>query len=159
MWWRRGCCPLARRFGARVRTVKLTGEAKTDTPRMKQAAPGPIDCVLDILPPHAGTQPVRAAAMTVRPSDRVVLMGGVGTLGGDDLALPYPWLMRCISVIGRWMYKPDAALRVAALIRAGLLQLDGYTAAEFGLDDANRAVAHAATNSGPFTLTVLRPGH
>jgi alcohol dehydrogenase len=89
---------------------------------MKQAAPGAIDCVLDILPPSAGTAPVRAAAMTVRPYGRVVLMGGVGMLGGDDLALPYPWLMRnCITVLGRWMYKPDAALRVAALIRAGLL--------------------------------------
>ncbi len=149
---------LARRFGSRVRTLKLTGDAKVDTERMKQAAPGPIDCVLDILPPHAGIKPVRAAAMTVRPYGRVVLMGGVGMLGGDDLALPYPWLMRnCITVIGQWMYKPDAALRVAGLIRAGLLSLDGYEIVAFGLDDANKAVAHAAANSGPFKLTVLRP--
>jgi len=149
---------LARRFGNRVRAVKLTGDANADTERMKQAAPGPIDCVMDILPPHAGTAPVRAAAMTVRAYGRVVLMGGVGMLGGDDLALPYPWLMRnCITVLGQWMYKPDAALRVAALIRAGLLQIDGYEIAEFGLNDANKAVAHAAENSGPFKLTVLRP--
>jgi alcohol dehydrogenase len=149
---------LARRFGNRVRTVKLRGDAKADTERMKQAAPGPIDCVLDILPPSAGAAPVRAAAMTVRPYGRVVLMGGVGMLGGDDLALPYPWLMRnCITVLGQWMYKPDAALRLAALIRAGLLQIDGYETVEFGLDDANKAVVHAAANSGPFKLTVLRP--
>ena len=149
---------LSRRFGARVRTVKLTGEEKTDTERMKQAAPGPIDCVLDILPPHAGVAPVRTAAMTVRSYGRVVLMGGVGMLGGDDLALPYPWIMRnCITIIGQWMYKPDAALRLAGLIRAGLLKLDGYEIAEFGLNDANAAVAHAAANSAPFKLTVLRP--
>jgi NADPH:quinone reductase-like Zn-dependent oxidoreductase len=149
---------LARRFGARVRTVRLMGDEKTDTERMKQVASGPIDCVLDILPPHAGVKPVRAAAMTVRPYGRVVLMGGVGMLGGDDLALPYPWLMRnCISVMGQWMYKQDAALRVVGLIRAGLLQLDGYEIVAFGLDDANKAVAHAAANSGPFKLTVLRP--
>jgi alcohol dehydrogenase len=88
---------------------------------------------------------------------RVVLMGGVGMLGGDDLALPYPWLMRnCITVTGQCMYKPDAALRVASLIRAGLVKLDGYDVVEFGLDDVNEAVAHAAANSGPFRLTVLR---
>jgi alcohol dehydrogenase len=57
---------------------------------MQQAAPGPIDCVLDLLPLFAGTKPVRAAAMTVRQFGRVVLMGGVGMLEGDDLALPYP---------------------------------------------------------------------
>jgi alcohol dehydrogenase len=149
---------LSRRFGARVRTVKLTGEGKTDTERMKQSAPGPIDCVLDILPPLAGVAPVRAAAMAVRSYGRVVLMGGVGGLGGEDLALPYPWIMRnCISIIGQWMYKPDAAPRLARLVRAGLLKLDGYEISEFGLDDVNAAVAHASANSGPFKLTVLRP--
>ncbi len=149
---------LSRRFGNRVRTVKLTGVEQIDCRKMKQAASGPIDCVLDILPPLAGVKPVRAAAMTVRPYGRVVLMGGVGMLGGDDLALPYPWIMRnCISIIGQWMYRADAAVRLAALIRSGLLKLDGHEITEFGLSDANEAVAHAAANSGPFKLTVLRP--
>jgi alcohol dehydrogenase len=85
---------LARRFGDRVRTVQLTGEAEEDQRRMRAAADGPIDVVLDMLPPEAGTAPVRAAVMTVREFGRVVLMGGVGMLGGEDLALPYPWLMR-----------------------------------------------------------------
>jgi len=81
---------LARRFGHRVRTVKLTGDENEDRERMKQAAPGPIDCVIDLLPPFAGTKPVRAAAMTVRQFGRVVLMGGVGMLGGrrSRAALP-----------------------------------------------------------------------
>jgi alcohol dehydrogenase len=79
-------------------------------------------------------------------------------LGGEDFALPYPWIMRnCISIIGQWMYKADATLRLAGLIRAGLLSLDGYEITEFGLNDANAAVAHAAANSGPFKLTVLKP--
>ncbi len=59
---------------------------------MKQVVPGPIDCVLDLLPPVASVKTVRTAAMTVREYGRVVLMGGVGMLGGDDLALPYPWI-------------------------------------------------------------------
>ena len=149
---------LARRFGPRVRTVTLTGDEGEDRERMKRAAPGPIDCVLDLLPPSAGTGPVRAAAMTVREYGRVVLMGGVGMLGGDDLALPYPWIMRnCITVIGQWMYPATANARLIALARSGLLDLRQWAITEFGLDDANEAVAHAAANAGPFRLTVLRP--
>ena len=34
--------------------------------------------------------PAAGAVMSVREFSRVVLMGGVGMLGGDDLALPYP---------------------------------------------------------------------
>lgn len=150
---------LARRFGDRLRPVKLLGDEVGDRDRMRQAAPGPIDCVLDILPPSAGTTPVRAAVMAVRPYGRVVLMGGVGMLGGDDLALPYPWIMRnCVTIHGQWMYPPEAPARLARLVRSGLLRLDDYDVTEFDLDDANDAVAHAAAaNGGPFKMTVIRP--
>ncbi len=149
---------LARRFGPRVRTVRLTGNEAEDRERMKQAAPGPIDCVIDLLPPSAGTKPVRAAAMTVRQFGRVVLMGGVGMLGGDDLALPYPWIMRnCISIIGQWMYPPEANMRLAALVRSGLLDLSQWEITAFDLDHANEAVAHAAAHGGPFRADVIQP--
>jgi alcohol dehydrogenase len=149
---------LARRFGPRVRTVKLAGDELEDRERMKQAAPGPIDCVLDLLPPFAGTKPVRAAAMTVREYGRVVLMGGVGMLGGDDLALPYPWIMRnCITIIGQWMYPAEANTRLISLVRSGLLDLSNWDVTEFDLDQVNEAVADAAANGGPFKSTVIRP--
>jgi NADPH:quinone reductase-like Zn-dependent oxidoreductase len=149
---------LARRFGRRIRTVQLSGDEREDRERMRQAAPGPIDCVLDLLPPFAGTTPVRAAAMAVRPYGRVVLMGGVGMLGGPDLELPYPWIMRdCITIRGQWMYPADATIRLVGMIRSGLLGLDHFEVTEFGLDDVNEAVAHAALNGGPFKMTVIRP--
>jgi alcohol dehydrogenase len=149
---------LARRFGHRLRTVKLVGTEEVDRERMRQAAPGPIDCVLDILPPSVGTTVVRAAIMAVRPYGRVVLMGGVGMLGGAGLELPYPWIMRsCITIHGVWMYPPEAAIRLAGLVRSGLLRLDNFDVTEFDLDDANEAVAHAAANGGPFKMTVIRP--
>lgn len=149
---------LVRRFGDRVRPVVLSGEADTDRERMQQAARGPIDCVLDILPPSVSTSVVRTALLAVRPYGRVVLMGGVGMLGGDDLALPYPWLMRsCITLIGQWMYPREAPERLVALVRAGLLKLDNFAVSEFPLAQANEAVAHAAATSGPFQLTVIRP--
>ena len=141
---------LERRFGGRVRTVKLAGDEEADQERIRHAAPGPIDCVLDLLPPSAGTKPVRAAAMTVREFGRVVLMGGVGMLGGDDLAIPYPWIMRnSITIRGQWMYPREANVRLTALVRSGLLDLSQFEVTEFALPDANKAVAHAAAYGGP----------
>jgi len=149
---------LKRCFGARVRTLTLTGDEMEDRERMKRAAPGPIDCVLDLLPPSASTKPVRAAVMAVREYGRVVLMGGVGMLGGDDLALPYPWIMRnCITIIGQWLGPREANIRLINLIRSGLLDLNNWDVTNFDLADVNKAVAHAAAESGPFKLTVLRP--
>ena len=57
---------LERRFGPRVRTVRLTGDEGEDIRRMKAAAPGPIDGVLDLLPPWAPSSAVRAAACSCR---------------------------------------------------------------------------------------------
>jgi NADPH:quinone reductase-like Zn-dependent oxidoreductase len=149
---------LVRRFGDRVRPIKLSGSENDDREQMKRAAGGPIDCVLDIMPPSVAATTVRAAAMTVRPYGRVVLMGGVGMLGGAGLELPYPWLMRnCITIKGVWMYPPEATIRLVGLIRSGLLRLDSFEATTFDLDHANDAVAHAAANAGPFRMTVIRP--
>jgi alcohol dehydrogenase len=149
---------LKRRFGKRIVTVRLSGDEGDDRARMKQAAPGGIDCVMDLLPPSAPTTAVRAAIMAVRSYGRVVLMGGVGMLGGAGLDLPYPWIMRsCIAIHGVWMYPPDAATRLIALIRSGHIDLGQFEAVSFDLDHANEAVAHAAANGGPFKLTVIRP--
>jgi alcohol dehydrogenase len=149
---------LARRFGPRVRTVTLVGREEDDREQMRQVAGGPIDCVLDILPPSVATTVVRAAVMAVRPNGRVALMGGVGMLGGAGLELPYPWIMRnCISIHGVWMYPREAGVRLLGLVRSGLLRLDHFEVTEFDLDHANEAVAHAAANGGPFRMTVIRP--
>jgi len=146
---------LEKRFGSRVRTVALTGEE--DTERMLAAA-GPVDVVLDLLPPSAPASAVRCAVMAVREYGRVALMGGVGMLGGDDLALPYPWLMRnSVTVRGQWMHQRGAVGRVIALAGAGLLDLTGFAVTEFALDGVNAAVRDAADRGGRFQLTVLRP--
>ena len=149
---------LVRRFGDRVLPVKLTGEEADDLQRMLAAAPGLIDCVMDILPPQVATATVRAALMTVRQNGRVVLMGGVGMQGGTGLELPYPWMMRnCITLHGQWMYPPHATTLMAGLIRSGQVKLDHFEVTAFDLDHANEAVAHAAAKSGPFSMTVIKP--
>ncbi|MBN8906207.1 MAG: zinc-binding dehydrogenase [Rhodospirillales bacterium] len=148
---------LRRRFGPRVAPVRLTGDATIDGAAM-QAAPGPIDAVLDLMPPEVDATVVRTAVMTVRPYGRVVLMGGVGMLGGSDLALPYPWLMRnLITVRGQWMCSREAVPGMVGLVRSGLLDLGQYAVTPFPLAEVNAAVAHAAAHGGPFRLTVLCP--
>ena len=149
---------LERRFGPRCRSVALTGDADTDTTAMRAASGGGADVVLDLMPPEVGADVVRRAVMTVRQGGRVVLMGGVGMLGGDDLALPYPWIMRNdITVRGQWMAPRAANGRMIALARAGLLDLAHEDVTTFALDAANDAVAHAAAHGGPFVRTVITP--
>ncbi|WP_428392075.1 alcohol dehydrogenase catalytic domain-containing protein [Lichenicoccus sp.] len=149
---------LRRRFGERLLPVRLTGDAATDTEAMRRAAPGPIDAMQDFLPPSVSANVARAAIMTLRQGGRAVLMGGVGMLGGEDLALPYPWIMRnLITVRGQWMYDTVAIPGMLGLIQGGLLDLGHWAVTEFPLAAVNDAVAHAATHAGPFRLTVLRP--
>jgi len=149
---------LVRRFGDRVVPVVLSGDEARDRNAMQAAAQGPIDCVMDILPPSVTTSTVRAAVMTVRPYGRVVLMGGVGMLGGDDLPLPYPWLMRNnITLMGQWMYPRSAVATLVGLIRAHLLPLSHYAVSAFPLASVNEAVGHAASSAGTFRMTVLQP--
>ena len=145
-------------YGGRVTGIAMTGDADADTAAICAAAAADIDCVFDILPPEARAVQARAAIMAVRPYGRVVLMGGVGMTGGDDLALPYPWIMRhCVTIHGVWMYRPDAVYRMIAMIRAGVVDLGRYDLTAFPLDRVNEAVAHAAANAGPFNLTVVEP--
>ncbi len=149
---------LERRFGARVRTVRMAGDEADDRARIVAAAPGPIDVVLDLLPPEASIAQVRTGILTVRPNGQIVLMGGVGMAGGPGLDLPYPWIMRNnITLRGQWMYPREAVLGMAALIRAGLVDLDQFTTTDFALADVNAAVEHAATKAGPFRSTIIRP--
>ncbi len=79
-------------------------------------------------------------------------------LGGNDLALPYPWIMRnLITIKGQWMYEPEAVQTMVGMVRGGQLDLDHFAVEEFAIDQVNEAISHAAANSGPFRLTVVRP--
>jgi alcohol dehydrogenase len=143
---------LERRFGERVRTVKMSGNEEEDRCQIQRAADGPIDVVLDLLPPEASPTWVRAAVLAVRPYGRAILMGGIR----DDISLPYAWMMRYgIEVRGQWMYRRDAIPRMIKLVRSGQISLGDVT--EFPLERVNEAVAHAAANAGAFKMTVVKP--
>jgi len=150
---------LERRFGGpRFRTVQMSSDPSADTITMQAAAPGPIDVVLDLLPPEASSAAALAALMSVRPKGRVVLMGGVGSKGGGGLDLNYAWLMsKQVTVSGQFMYSREACVGMVGLVKAGLVRLEEFNVTEFELDKANEAVDHAAKTAQPFFLTVIRP--
>ena len=148
---------LSREFGDRVRVARVVGDPATDTTTIQAAADQPIDVVFDILPPQAHAAQVLAAVRAVRSGGRVSLMGGVGMTGGEELVLPYPWLMRNnITIRGQWMYPRDAIPRLIAMAKNGLIDLTRYQFAEFALADVSEAIAHSAKTSGPFEQTALR---
>ena len=145
---------LVRRFGPRVRPVRMTLDEEADRQALLAAAPAPIDCVLDILPPAASASQVRPALLAVRPYGRVVLMGGLR----QDVGVPYGWLMQnCVTIRGQWMYARDAIGRMIGLVRSGLLKLDEVEVTTFALDDVNAAIDHAAAHAGPFKVTAVCP--
>jgi len=147
---------LRRRYGPRVRPVRMVVDEEADRRAMLRAAPGPIDAVLDLLPPAASPLQARAALLTVRPYGNVVLMGGLG----DDppLAVPYGWLMRhCVTLRGQWMYPREATRTMVGMIRGGLIDLGHYDVTAFPLEQVNAAVGHAPSHAGPFAVTVLEP--
>lgn len=149
---------LGRRFGPRVRAVAMVGDEEEDHAAIVKAAARPIDCVFDILPPQASPSQVRAAVLAVRPNGRVSLMGGVGFNGGEDLALPYRWIMRNnIRIQGQWMCPRESIPRMISMAEAGLIDLDHREVTTFPLAEINAAVDHAATYAGPFAMTVVCP--
>jgi len=147
---------LVGRFGSRVRPVRMTGNAEEDRTRIIEAAGGPIDLVMDLLPREASASQVMAAVLAVRLGGRVILMGGLRGPEGN-LPLNYNWLMHNETTVrGAWMYRREAIPHMVQMIRAGLIDLARFDLSEFSLDDANAAIAHAADQAGPGRLTVIR---
>ena len=75
------------------RSAAVAFQASTSQ-RYPVTMPCRISCTLSV-----DASVARTAIMLVRPYGRVVLMGGVRMLGGNDLALPYPWIMRNLITI------------------------------------------------------------
>jgi hypothetical protein len=57
---------------------------------------------------------------------------------------PLAIMSNCVTIHDVWIYPPDAATRLIALINSELLQLDQYDVTRFDLDHADEALAHVA---------------
>ncbi len=145
---------LSKKYGSRVRTVLTAGNEAEDTQKMKDAANGVIDRVIDILPPMGSSSPTRAATMAVRANGTIVLMGGLDT----DLNLPYKHLMRnSITVRGQYMYSRESIVSLLSLIRSELLPVDIFNVNDFKLENINEAVDYAFNHTGLLSMTIVKP--
>lgn len=145
---------LVSQFGKRVKPVLLTQDEALNSKHMREAAEGPIDCVLDLLPPLRDTSLTRSGIMAVRSSGTVILMGGIDV----DLPIPYKYVMRNSLVIrGHYMCPRHAPLLLAGLIRSGLLNLDLLSTHTFPLEQVNQAIEYARDHGKAFHQTVLQP--
>ena len=147
---------LARKCGARVVPVALSGDAGADAKAIRAAACGrgahlAFDQVGNATDPNS----TLAALGSLRRGGRLVLMGSMT----GPLPLSYGDLMvNDWEVIGNFMYaRTDALLRLPALVRSGLLDLDLVSISSFDLKDLPEAMRRAAAMRG-LECTVVRMG-
>lgn len=125
---------------ARVVTVQLTG-SDDDAQRIKDAADGSADALLDAVGGGASVKPTLAAIGALRQRGRAVLVGAGIT---EQLSFDYVDLVyREISVMGSLWYSSEAAARMVAMIAAETLDLSMINPIEYKLDDAMDAVRRA----------------
>jgi alcohol dehydrogenase len=80
-------------------------------------------------------------------------------MGSSKMTLPLTFrevLGNAWSVLGCFMYPTDAPARLAALVRAGLLNLESVRARGFPMGELNAAMDAAAVGRG-LDATVLLP--
>jgi alcohol dehydrogenase len=140
-----GLARLAERGGARVKTVRLTGDVQADIHAAKEAAGGPVDMGLDIVGRASDPNSTLTALQVLRRGGRLVLMGSMSVKLPIDYAqvLANNW-----SIIGNFMYQKDAFRRLVALITTGALDVDRVEVTAFPLAELPAAARKAATLSG-----------
>ena len=142
---------LSRAAGPRLIPVALTGDVARDAEALRAAAGGGADLALDLVGRAESADATLASLRSLRRGGRLVLMGSVkqplplvvGEMLGQD------W-----SVMGCFMYPPDAPARLAGLIDAGLLDLAPIRVRGFPLDQIEAAMDAAATMRG-LDITVV----
>ena len=136
---------LAELGGARVKTVRLTGDVASDIDAAKQAAGGPLDIGLDIVGRASDPNSTLTALQVLRRGGRLLLMGSMSVKLPIDYAqvLANNW-----SIIGNFMYQKDAFRRLTALITTGALDVDRVAVTAFPLAELPAAARKVATLSG-----------
>lgn len=142
---------LARIGGDRVRTVTLGGEAATDTAAIRDAAGGGAHLVYDMLGDATDPGATLSGLRALRRGGRLVLMGSMTV----PLPLNYVELMvHNWEVIGNFMFPRDAFLKLAALVRGGLLDLQKVPLTRYPLAALPAAMDTAARLRGLETVVV-----
>jgi alcohol dehydrogenase len=142
---------LARIGGDRVRTVALSGDMGTDAAGIREAAGGGAHLVYDMLGDATDPGATLSGLRALRRGGRLVLMGSMTV----PLPLNYVELMvNNWEVIGNFMFPRDAFLKLAALVRGGLLDLEKVPLSRYPLAELTAAMDMAARLRGLETVVV-----
>lgn len=148
---REALATLARIGGDRVATVSLTGTAEQDIAAIRAAAGGGAHLAYDMLGDATDPGATLSGLRALRRGGRLVLMGSMTV----PLPLNYVELMiNNWEVIGNFMFPRDAFLRLAALIRGGLLDLAALPLSRYPLAELPAAMTAASRLRGLETVVV-----
>ncbi|KAJ3806707.1 alcohol dehydrogenase [Lentinula lateritia] len=141
---------------ARISTVRITGNEKTETDALKKL--GPIDVFFDISPfMAANSTHFKSAIAALRHSGRISLMGGVYA----DMSFPYlSFMHRNLTMKGTWMFSREQMFSFIQLLESGILPLgekNGLSVGgKFGLEEWEEAFEKARI-AGAGELVVIVP--
>ncbi|KAJ3903180.1 hypothetical protein F5879DRAFT_960779 [Lentinula edodes] len=141
---------------ARISTVRITGNEKTETDALKKL--GPIDVFFDISPfMAANSTHFKSAIAALRHSGRISLMGGVYA----DMSFPYlSFMHRNLTMKGTWMFSREQMFGFVKLLESGLLPLgekNGLSVGgKFGLEEWEEAFEKARV-AGAGEVVVIVP--
>ena len=140
--------------GARVETIRITGDERADTAELQ--AFGTIDAVLDLSPPEAGDSThLKSVIMALRRGGRCSLMGfnhaflAMWKIVGDD-----------ISMKGKLMYERADIVHFVKILESGLFPKGTafVVTKAFALEDWRLCFDEAAEYTGIGRTVVMAPG-
>ena len=129
----------------RVVSVAVKGEIESDSQKIKTAANGGADVVIDLLPTLSIHDPTLTALNALGRGGTAVFVGGVGA----DIPLTYSRIMlEQLTIRGSFMYPRHIPGKLLKMISAGILDLDAIQVNTFKLDEIETAIAKAVNAKG-----------
>ncbi|MGO4379637.1 zinc-binding alcohol dehydrogenase family protein [Pseudoduganella sp. RAF19] len=145
--------PLVALGKGRVVAAVLTGDVEHDAAMLREVAgPAGVHMALDMIGQAASADSTLAVLHSLARNGRLVLMGSMNV----PLALPYGALMlNNWEIMGNFMYQPEDAQALIALLRGKQLDLSPVTVRSFALAALPEA-ARAASDMQGLQATVVQ---
>ena len=135
----------------RVVSVAVEGDLDSDSEKIKNAANGGANVVIDLLPSLPTPEPTLTAFNALRRGGTAIFVGGVSA----DIPLPYHKIMvEQLTIRGSFMYPKYAASELIKMVDAGVLSLEAVKPYVFSLDEIEAAIDKASSLKG-FDYCVL----
>ena len=129
----------------RVVSVAVEGEIESDSKKIKAAAGGGADVVIDLLPTLPTPDPTLTALNALGRGGTAVFVGGVGA----DIPLAYSRIMlEQLTIKGSFMYPRHIPGELLRMVSAGILDLEAIQINTFDLNEIETAIASSADAKG-----------